>query len=71
MFVLLVSFFFNYSLVCRADIRLVELERKVRALEQEKILETNWRVIWLTLEDTLIVLIAPLTASKCWTFYKL
>ena len=43
-FVVFVSFTFvslNFSLVCQADVRLVELERKVRALEQEKTLETT------------------------------
>ena len=43
-FVVFVSFtfvfFLIFSLVCQADVRLVELERKVRALEQEKTLET-------------------------------
>ena len=34
-----------FSFVCQADVCLVELERKVRALEQEKTLETT--------EDTL------------------
>ena len=33
--------FLIFSLVCQADVRLVELERKVRALEQEKTLETT------------------------------
>ena len=36
-----VFFFLIFSLVCQADVRLVELERKVRALEQEKTLETT------------------------------
>ena len=43
-FVVFVSFtfiFLIFSLVCQADVRLVELERKVRALEQEKTLETT------------------------------
>ena len=44
-FVVSVSFTFvflkKFSLVCQADVRLVELERKVRALEQEKTLETT------------------------------
>ena len=40
-FVYLCFFFFKFSLVCQADVRLVELERKVRALEQEKTLETT------------------------------
>ena len=34
-------FFLIFSLVCHADVRLAELERKVRALEQEKTLETT------------------------------
>ena len=36
-----VFFFLIFPLVCQADVRLVELERKVRALEQEKTLETT------------------------------
>ena len=40
-FVHLCFFFLIFSLVCQADVRLVELERKVRALEQEKTLETT------------------------------
>ena len=40
-FVYLCFLFFKFSLVCQADVRLVELERKVRALEQEKTLETT------------------------------
>ena len=40
-FVHLCFFFLIFPLVCQADVRLVELERKVRALEQEKTLETT------------------------------
>ena len=72
-FVVFVSFTFvslNFSLVCQADVRLVELERKVRALEQEKTLETTEGTL-VNLRRALTVLIALLTVSKCWTFYKL
>ena len=37
----LLVFFKFFSLVCQVDVRLVELERKVRALDQEKTLETT------------------------------
>ena len=40
-FLFVCLFFLIFSLVSQADVRLVELERKVRALEQEKTLETT------------------------------
>ena len=44
-FVHLCFFFLIFSLVCQADVRLVELERKVRALEQEKTLATEGTLV--------------------------